>query len=66
MKGVLKGEEILQAYKGYRYGLNMNSIKGSPTMFARRVFELMACNTVVLSNHSDGIVEQFGDLGHLL
>jgi glycosyltransferase involved in cell wall biosynthesis len=62
IKGVLKGEEILMAYKGYRYGLNMNSIKGSPTMFARRVFELMACNTVVLSNRSEGLLRQFGDL----
>jgi spore maturation protein CgeB len=62
IKGMLKGEEILLAYKGYRYGLNMNSIKDSETMFARRVFELMACNTIVISNASVGLKGMFGDL----
>ena len=62
IKGTLKGEEILRSYKGYRYGLNLNSIKGSRSMFARRVFELMACNTLVVSNGSVGQKELFGEL----
>lgn len=62
IKGTLKGEEILQAYKGYRFGLNMNSVKNSETMLARRVFELMACNTPVLSNDSLALHTLFGDL----
>jgi spore maturation protein CgeB len=62
VKGTLKGNEILRSYKGYRYGLNLNSIKRSDTMFARRVFELMACNTVVISNKSVGMEKMFGDL----
>jgi len=62
IKGTLKGEEILQAYKGYRFGLNMNSVKNSETMLARRVFELMACNTPVLSNDSLALRTLFGDM----
>lgn len=62
IKGTLKGDEILQAYKGYRFGLNMNSVKDSETMLARRVFELMACNTPVLSNDSLALRTLFGDL----
>lgn len=62
VKGTLKGEEILRAYKGYLFGLNMNSVKNSETMLARRVFELMACNTPVLSNDSLALRRLFGDM----
>jgi len=51
-----------KAYKGYKYCLNVNSIKNSKTMFSRRVFESMACGTPVLSTWSKGIEETFGDL----
>ncbi|RVT82062.1 methyltransferase type 12 [Rhodobacteraceae bacterium CCMM004] len=60
--GSLPFSEIDKAYKGYNYGINMNTIKQSQTMFARRVFELMASNTVVVSNFSRGVRMLFGDL----
>ncbi len=60
--GKLPFTEIDKAYKGYRYGINMNTIKQSQTMFARRVFELLASNTVVVSNFSRGVRLLFGDL----
>ena len=60
--GSLPFSEIDKAYKGYRYGINMNTIKQSQTMFARRVFEMMASNTVVVSNFSRGVRQLFGDL----
>lgn len=60
--GSLPFEEIDRAYKGYRYGINMNTIKQSQTMFARRVFELLASNTIVVSNFSRGVRLMFGDL----
>lgn len=59
--GRLAPEEIGRAYKGYLYNLNLNSVAKSPTMFSRRVFELMASNTVVISNHSLGLENCFGD-----
>ncbi|MGG5144117.1 CgeB family protein, partial [Alcaligenes ammonioxydans] len=60
--GKLPFAEIDKAYKGYRYGINMNTIKQSQTMFARRVFELLASNTVVVSNFSRGTRLVFGEL----
>lgn len=60
--GSLPFDQIDKAYKGYRYGINMNTIKQSQTMFARRVFELLASNTVVVSNFSRGMRLMFGDL----
>lgn len=60
--GNLPFDQIDKAYKGYRYAINLNSIKQSQTMFARRVFELLACNTVTVSNFSRGVRLLFGDL----
>jgi len=60
--GKLPFTEIDKAYKGYKFGINMNTIKQSQTMFARRVYELLASNTVVASNFSRGVRLLFGDL----
>lgn len=60
--GTLPFNQIDKAYKGYRYAINLNSIKQSQTMFARRVFELLASNTITVSNFSRGIRLLFGDL----
>ncbi|MDM5157398.1 glycosyltransferase [Bacillus sp. DX1.1] len=60
--GTLKGDQIDLAYKGYKVSLNVNSIIDSPTMFSRRVFELLAANTPVVSSESLGIKTMLGDL----
>lgn len=53
--------EIAKVYKESKYALNINTITNSRTMFARRVFELMLCNTFLLSNYSLGMHSLFGD-----
>lgn len=60
--GGLPYSEISLAYKGYKYGVNMTSMVQSGFMFARRAFELLACNTVTVSNYSRGLELFFGDL----
>jgi len=60
--GGLPYSEISKAYKGYKYGINMTSMVYSGFMFARRVFELLASNTVTVSNYSRGLELFFGDL----
>ncbi len=40
----------------------MTSMVQSGFMFARRAFELLACNTVTVSNYSRGLELFFGDL----
>lgn len=54
--------EMPKVYKSGLFGLNFNTVTNSPTMFARRVFELMSSNTLVISNDSAGTREMFGDL----
>jgi len=60
--GTLPFSQIDQAYKGYRYAINLNSIKHSQSMFARRVYELLGSNTITVSNFSRGLRMLFGDL----
>jgi spore maturation protein CgeB len=54
--------EMPDVYKSSVYGLNFNTVTSSSTMFARRVFELMSSNTLVVSNYSQGVAEMFGNL----
>ena len=55
IKGTLTYEEMLTAYRCYDVMLNVNTITESPTMFARRVFESLACGTPVISSESAGM-----------
>ena len=55
IKGTLTYEEMLTAYRCYDVMLNVNTITDSPTMFARRVFESLACGTPVISSESAGM-----------
>lgn len=53
-------EKMAEVYKSSYFGLNFNTVTESTTMFARRVFELMSCNTLVVSNYSVGVEKMFG------
>ncbi len=60
--GSLKYDEIDKAYKGYKFMLNVNSVKYSPTMFSRRVFEGLASGTPIISSYSEGVKKIFKDI----
>lgn len=62
IQGSLAYDEMLKAYRHYRVALNVNSVSDSPTMFSRRVFELLACGTPVVSTESLGIDRIFKGL----
>ena len=47
--------------KASRFAININTEKKSETMFARRVYELMACRCVIISNESKGMKKIFGN-----
>lgn len=60
--GSLSYDETISAYRRYAAFLNVNSVTDSPTMFSRRVFEILACGTPVISTPSLGIDELLGDV----
>lgn len=59
IKGSLPYLELCEEYNKYRVFLNVNSVTESPTMFSRRVFELMACGTPIVSTYAKGIENIF-------
>ena len=60
--GSLPYKNMVEAYKLYKVFLNVNSVKQSPTMFSRRVFEILASGTNVISSYSKGIENLFAGI----
>lgn len=50
-----------ELYRQYSLGINFNTVTDSNTMFARRVFELAASGTTIITNYSPGIEKIYGD-----
>lgn len=59
--GSLSYDRMLTAYKAYKVFLNVNSVTTSPSMCARRIFEISASGTPVISAPSPAIGEYFTD-----
>lgn len=60
--GGLPAAEVGNAYRQYRFAINVNTVTESRTMLARRVFELLASGTAVVSNTSPAVSRLFGEL----
>ena len=57
--GSLSYKQMLTAYKAYKIFLNVNSVTDSPSMCARRIFEITAAGTCVVSTPSKAIATFF-------
>lgn len=55
-------EEMIELYKSFKVFLNVNTIVNSPTMMSRRVYELLASGTPVVSTPSKAITAQFSGI----
>ena len=60
IRPALSYDQMVEVYKHYLAFLNVNSVANSPTTFSRRVFELLACGTPVVSTYARGIENLFG------
>lgn len=49
VRGSLTYPQMLSAYRGYQAFVNVNSVVTSPSMLARRIFEILACGTPVVT-----------------
>ena len=58
--GSLSYQQMLSAYKAYKVFLNVNSVVDSPSMCARRIFEINAAGTPVVTAPSAAVNEFFG------
>ncbi|TWE00957.1 spore maturation protein CgeB [Neobacillus bataviensis] len=60
--GTLDYTDLCEYYKKYKIFLNVNSVKNSSTMFSRRVCELLACGTNIVSSYSKALENMFADV----
>lgn len=63
--GSLPYPQMIRAYKAHKVFLNVNSVVDSPSMCARRIFEILASGTPVISTES-AAVRHFFDHHQLL
>ncbi len=59
-------EQTSQIYKDYAISLNVNTIEDSPTMFSRRLIEILACGGIAVSNPSLSIDNYFKEYVHVV
>ncbi|WP_271394356.1 glycosyltransferase [Neomicrococcus lactis] len=62
VQGGLTYPEMVDAYKRHPIHINVNSVVDSPTMFSRRVMELAACGTPIISGAGLGVHNILGGL----
>lgn len=59
--GSLSYDQMLSAYRSYRLFLNVNTVTDSPTMFARRLLEITACGTPVVTTPTPAVARFLGE-----
>lgn len=52
-------DKTAQIYKDYLISLNVNTVEDSPTMFSRRLVEIIACGGVAITNPTLAVEEYF-------
>ena len=52
-------EQTAQIYKDYLVSLNVNTIEDSPTMFSRRLVEIIACGGIAITNNTPAVQKYF-------
>lgn len=55
-------ERLMRLHKATKWGINLNSVQDSKTMFANRVYELQAMGNVIISNYNKGVQRKFPNI----
>ena len=64
VSGGLSYLDMVEAYKTHPVHINVNSVASSPTMFSRRVVEVAASGSTVISGRGRGVDDVLGGLIH--
>jgi spore maturation protein CgeB len=59
-------EKTASIYKDYIISLNVNTIEDSPTMFSRRLIEILACGGIAVTNSTVAIHKLFREYCHIV
>ena len=58
--------ETAKIYKSHAISLNVNSVTDSPTMYSRRLLEILACGGIAVTNPSQAVEKYFSDYCHVV
>jgi spore maturation protein CgeB len=58
--------DTAQVYREYLVSLNVNTVTDSPTMFSRRLVEILACGGIAVTNPSIAVDQLFSDYCHVV
>ena len=61
IKPAVPYRQTAQIYKDYLISLNVNTIEDSPTMFSRRLIEIIACGGIAVTNNTFAVQKHFKD-----
>lgn len=66
VKPALSYARTADIYRRYAVSLNVNTVENSPTMFSRRVVEILACGGILVSTPSMAVDALFKDYCHIV
>ncbi|WP_345976588.1 glycosyltransferase [Sulfurimonas sp. HSL3-7] len=66
VNAAVKYADTARIYKEYLVSLNVNTIEDSPTMFSRRLVEILACGGIAVTNPSPAVERYFKDYCHVV
>lgn len=66
VKGAVPYKETAKIYKDYLISFNVNTIEDSPTMFSRRLIEIIACGGVAITNPTPAVENYFKEYCYVI
>lgn len=66
VRAAVAHERTAHIYKDYLVSLNVNTVVDSPTMFSRRLVEILACGGIAVTNPSVAVERHFKDYCHVV
>lgn len=66
VKSAVRHEDTAQIYRDNLVSLNVNTIIDSPSMYSRRMVEILACGGIAVTNPSDAVKRWFRDYCHVV
>lgn len=58
--------DTANVYRDFLVSLNVNTVEDSPTMFSRRLVEIIGCGGIAVTNPSPAVQTLFGDYCHIV
>jgi len=66
IKSAVPYSKTADIYRDYLVSLNVNTIEDSPTMFSRRLIEIIACGGIAVTNPTLAVEEHFKEYSYIV